>query len=173
MENARISLQGAGMVVISAFNEADIADAYRIFKTGRLDPWAYSTFEQSALNDFSLVAKENNTIIGYMLLSSVLDESTIEDITVDTQHRNKGIGRKLLDAGFTLAREMQQQSIFLEVRCSNTPAINLYRSMGFELIGERKNYYDTAIASDSTLQAPQKNASAAPRENAYVMKKVL
>jgi len=161
------------MVVISAFNEADIADAYRIFNTGRLNPWAYDTFAKSALNDFSLVAKENNNIIAYVLLSRVLDETTIEDITVHTQHRNKGIGRELIEAGFTLASEMQQQSVFLEVRCSNTPAINLYRSMGFELIGERKNYYDTAIATDNTLQAPQKNAPAATKENAYVMKKVL
>lgn len=161
------------MVVISAFNNADIAEAYRISKTGRLNPWAYSTFEKSALNDFSLVAKENNNIVGYVLLSRVLDESTIEDITVDTQHRNKGIARHLMEALFALADKMQQQSIFLEVRCSNKPAINLYRSMGFELIGERKNYYDAAIATDSTAQATQKNAPAATRENAYVMKKVL
>ncbi len=173
MENSRTSFQGAGMVVISAFKDADIAAAYRIFKTGRPNPWSYGTFEKSALNDFSLVAKDNNTIVGYVLLSSVLDESTIEDITVDTQHRNKGIARQLMEALFTLADKMQQQSIFLEVRCSNKPAINLYRSMGFGLIGERKNYYDAAIATDSTAQATQKNAPAAPRENAYVMKKVL
>jgi len=173
MEYTRISLQGAGMVVISAFDETDIADAYRIFKTGRLNPWTYSTFEKSALNDFSLVAKENNNIVAYVLLSSVLDESTIEDITVDTQHRNKGIARKLMEASFDLAGKMQQQSIFLEVRFSNNAAINLYRSVGFEIIGERKNYYDTAVALDSTTQATQKNAPAAPRENAYVMKKVL
>lgn len=173
MEDTRISLQGAGMVVISAFDEADITDAYRIFKTSRLNPWAYSIFEKSALNDFSLVAKENNNIVGYVLLSNVLDETTIEDITVDTQHRNKGIARKLMEAGFTLAGKKQQQSIFLEVRFSNNAAINLYRSVGFELIGERKNYYDTEIAIDSTAQATQKNTPAAPRENAYVMKKVL
>lgn len=161
------------MVVISQFSETDIADAYRIFTADRLNPWTHSTFEKSALNDLSLVASENNNIVGYVLLSSVLDESTIEDITVDSQHRNKGVGRKLMQAAFTLASNMQQQSIFLEVRFSNKPAINLYRSMGFELIGERKNYYDSATVVDSNVHATQKKSHAAPRENAYVMKKVL
>lgn len=161
------------MVVISTFTEVDIEAAYRIFKTGRLTPWAYSTFEQSALNNLSLVAKENKNIVGYLLLSSVLDESTVEDITVDNQHRNMGIGRKLLQAGFTLASKLQQQCLFLEVRCSNDAAISLYRSVGFEIIGERKNYYDAEIAIDSDAQTDEQNARATRRENAYVMKKVL
>ena len=161
------------MVVISTFTEADIEAAYRIFKTGRLMPWAYSTFEQSALNNLSIVAKKNENIVGYLLLSSVLDESTVEDITVDNQHRNMGIGRKLLQAGFTLASKLQQQCLFLEVRCSNDTAIRLYRSVGFEIIGERKNYYDAERAIDSDTQTDQQNARATRRENAYVMKKVL
>ncbi len=161
------------MVVISTFTEADIEAAYRIFKTGRLMPWAYSTFEQSALNNLSLVAKKNENIVGYLLLSSVLDESTVEDITVDNQHRNMGIGRKLLQAGLTLASKLQQQCLFLEVRCSNDTAIRLYRSVGFKIIGERKNYYDAERAIDSDAQTDQQNARATRRENAYVMKKVL
>ena len=34
------------------------------------------------------------------------------------------------------------KEIFLEVRESNTPAIALYESLGFEKIGVRKGYYD-------------------------------
>lgn len=159
------------MVVISTFTAADVAVSYSIFKTDRVSPWAYTTFEKSALNNLSLVAKENNSIVGYVLLSSVLDEFTFEDITVDPAHRGKGIGRKLMDASFALAAKMEQKFLYLEVRFSNEPAIELYRSMGFELVGERKNYYEIARDVVHGQHTDQKTMPAAPRENAYIMKK--
>ena len=33
------------------------------------------------------------------------------------------------------------KEVFLEVRRSNLPAINLYKSNGYQKISERKNYY--------------------------------
>nr|WP_297347780.1 ribosomal protein S18-alanine N-acetyltransferase [uncultured Glaciecola sp.] len=161
------------MVVISTFTEVEVAVAYRIFKSDRMNTWSYGIFEKSALNNLSLVAKKNNNTVGYVLLSSVLDESTIEEITVDIDERKKGIGRKLIQATFTQALRMQQQFIYLEVRFSNTPAIELYRSMGFELIGQRKNYYKAAREVDHVTYTNNKITPVAPRENAYIMKKVL
>ena len=158
------------MVVVSHFSEADVAAAYSIFKLGRVNPWSLDTFEKSALNGISLVAKLNDAIVGYILLSSVLDETTIEDITVNSAQRRKGIGRILLDATFDNARATDQEYVFLEVRESNSSAIQLYRSSGFELIGERKNYYE----AESDLEHSELRANkCAPRENALIMKKVL
>jgi ribosomal-protein-alanine N-acetyltransferase len=165
--------QDPRMVVISTFTEVEVAVAYRIFKSDRLNTWSYGIFEKSALNNISLVAKKNNNTVGYVLLSSVLDESTIEEITVDIDERKKGIGRKLIQATFTQALQMQQQFIYLEVRFSNTPAIELYRSMGFELIGQRKNYYKAAREVEHVTYTNNKITPVAPRENAYIMKKVL
>ncbi len=165
--------QDPRMVVISTFTEVEVAVAYRIFKSDRMNTWSYGIFEKSALNNLSLVAKKNNNTVGYVLLSSVLDESTIEEITVDIDERKKGIGRKLIQATFTQALRMQQQFIYLEVRFSNTPAIELYRSMGFELIGQRKNYYKAAREVDHVTYTNNKITPVAPRENAYIMKKVL
>jgi ribosomal-protein-alanine N-acetyltransferase len=161
------------MVVISTFTEVEVAVAYRIFKTDRLNTWSYNTFEKSALNSLSLVAKKNKSTVGYILLSSVLDESTIEEITVDINERKKGIGRELIQATLTQAVQMQQKVIYLEVRFSNTPAIELYRSMGFELIGQRKNYYEAAREADHVTYTNNQITPVAPRENAYIMRKVL
>ena len=36
---------------------------------------------------------------------------------------------------------MGSKLITLEVRASNNPAINLYKKFGFEICGNRKNYY--------------------------------
>jgi ribosomal-protein-alanine N-acetyltransferase len=161
------------MITVSAFKESDLAIAYSIFKTARINPWSYTTFCQSAMNGLSLVAKENNMVVGYILLTSVLDEFTFEDITVDVAHRNKGIGRKLMEEAFLKAAEMAQKSILLEVRYSNKKAIDLYRALGFELIGERKNYYDTAVDVSHGIETPKTDKTGPTRENAYIMKKVL
>lgn len=161
------------MITVSAFKEDDVAIAYSIFKTARINPWSFTTFHQSAMNGLSLVAKENKMVVGYILLSSVLDEFTFEDITVDLAHRNKGIGRKLMEVSFLKAAEMKQKSILLEVRYSNKKAINLYRALGFELIGERKNYYDTAVDVSHGVETKKTDKNPPTRENAYIMKKIL
>lgn len=173
MGNPKKSVQDTRMVVISAFTEAEVALAYCIFKTDRVNPWAFSTFEKSALNRLSLVAKKKEITVGYILLSSILDEFTIEDITVQANERNKGIGRQLIQSSFILATQMQQVVIYLEVRFSNTPAIELYRSMGFELIGQRNNYYETERGQEHVTYINNKITVLASRENAYIMKKVL
>ncbi|MFT5277471.1 MAG: ribosomal-protein-alanine N-acetyltransferase [Glaciecola sp.] len=169
-------VEGRGVVIVSRFAEADVSIAYNIFKKDRISPWSFTTFENTALNGISLVAKQECDIIGYVLLTSVLDEFTIEDITVSNDYRGQGLGRRIMEAGFELANKMQQKTVYLEVRCSNQTAIKLYRSMGFELVGERKNYYETTnnvfSADNGSLASPYSKISA-PRENAYVMKKVL
>jgi ribosomal-protein-alanine N-acetyltransferase len=64
-------------------------------------------------------------------------EREVLNIAVDPAYRRLGIGRQLL------AAELQRGGIhFLEVRESNTPAQELYRVLGFEVVGRRKEYYD-------------------------------
>ena len=46
---------------------------------------------------------------------------------------------------FHEARKNQVQSIFLEVRQSNSPAIALYEKCGFKQIAKRKNYYQHPV----------------------------
>lgn len=165
------------MVLITAFTEDDVEAAYIIFKKQRLSPWSLSTFKASAMNGLSLLAKENDRPIAYILLASVLDEFTIEDIAVERDYRSQGIGRKLMVAGLALAERMQQKTCYLEVRESNLLAIQFYTAVGFVLVGERKNYYERVLDSeiDSELVSPSSQApgKAVSRENAHIMKKVL
>jgi len=52
----------------------------------------------------------------------------------------------LIDRLFDAARARGASKIFLEMRRGN-PAVNLYRKVGFEPIGERPNYYRLANGS--------------------------
>lgn len=55
----------------------------------------------------------------------------LHDLAVHPQFRGQGIGRKLLQAVESLARETGCCRVTLEVRTDNEPAQSLYRSEGF------------------------------------------
>ena len=55
----------------------------------------------------------------------------IHDIVVLDKYRGLGIGRKLMEAIHSKAKELDCGKITLEVRTDNTTAQQLYKSMGF------------------------------------------
>jgi len=55
----------------------------------------------------------------------------LHDIAVSKEHRNKGIGRKLIDAVESKARELGCCKLTLEVRSDNVNAQALYSRTGF------------------------------------------
>ena len=61
-------------------------------------------------------------------------------IIVDERHRNKGVGRKLLEALIELGRtQFHLELLHLEVYEDN-PAIHLYERMGFERYGFQRHF---------------------------------
>lgn len=62
-------------------------------------------------------------------------------IAVLPQVRKNGLGRKLMEVSLHEMRLMNASECFLEVRCSNEPAIAMYENFGFEKIKIQKKYY--------------------------------
>ena len=62
-------------------------------------------------------------------------EVEILNVAVDPGFRGQGVATALIES-------LQAAQVFLEVRESNTTAIGLYRRIGFEEAGKRKEYYD-------------------------------
>lgn len=78
----------------------------------------------------------------YLILLNSIDVYEIFEIAVSKKFRNQGLASSLMNM------LPQDKDIFLEVRESNIPAINLYLKFGFEIISKRKFYYsnnETAI----------------------------
>ena len=71
---------------------------------------------------------------------TVAGETSIFNIGVLPDCRRKGVGKALAERFIAEVRP-KTDVIFLEVRSSNLPAINLYEKMGFVFCGLRKNYY--------------------------------
>ena len=65
----------------------------------------------------------------------------IQTIAVSTEHRGRGYGRELMEELIAIAKRNGAEKVFLEVKESNLSAIGLYRSLGFNQIDLRKNYY--------------------------------
>ena len=118
-------------------------------------PWSEKSLSESLQNGNSvfLCAKKGGKTVGYIGTSVVLDEAYVSDIAVSKSERRKGIGEKLLAECEKICREMNCSFLSLEVRKSNFAAIALYEKCGFDLVGERKNFYSE------------------PRENALIMTK--
>jgi [ribosomal protein S18]-alanine N-acetyltransferase len=106
-------------------------------------PWEESLFIDtlSANGKYFFVYESDNKPVAYIIFETVLDEGHITDLAVDEKHRNKGIGRELIEKTLSLSKELKIKSIFLEVRGSNEAAKKLYGKMGFMLLGTRKGYY--------------------------------
>jgi len=75
---------------------------------------------------------------GFWLMA---DEAHLINLAVRETHRHRGIGELLLIATIDLASQLNAHVITLEVRASNTAAVNLYGKYGFIQVGLRRAYY--------------------------------
>lgn len=80
-------------------------------------------------------------LAGAAIFQLVLDEASLEGITLLPQFRGKGLSRNFLSGCLTLLEDEGAAFCFLEVRASNHPAIALYEGLGFEKLGLRKGFY--------------------------------
>lgn len=108
-------------------------------------PWSTTMMRDSILAAHTRVwgIFEGNTLIGFGVLSVILDESELLSMCVDPDFQGKGYGQQLLEFLIRKARKNKAEKLFLEVRISNETAINLYKKSGFEEISLRKDYYPT------------------------------
>jgi ribosomal-protein-alanine N-acetyltransferase len=80
-------------------------------------------------------------VVGYGILSVGAGEAHILNVCIGQSYRGLGLGRHLMRRLIDVARWHAAERVFLEVRPSNPVAQALYRSMGFNEIGQRPKYY--------------------------------
>lgn len=88
-----------------------------------------------------LGALEGRGLAAYLAYSVVKGEMEILNLAVDPDRRRRGVATRLLAAMLEDCRRRGVRTGFLEVKESNTAAIDLYRKFGFNQLGVRKNYY--------------------------------
>ena len=75
------------------------------------------------------ITVEDGTVTGYLDVTHCFEENEPYDLLVKPEYRRQGNGRKLL-AKALLDNEPKDMMLLVEI--DNTPAINLYESLGFE-----------------------------------------
>jgi ribosomal-protein-alanine N-acetyltransferase len=91
-------------------------------------------------------ARENDVVAGFSLSRTGYEEEELLLFAVLPQHRRQGIGLSILEALVRSAGERGARRLLLEMRKGN-PAEHLYRSFGFAVIGERRDYYRTTLGN--------------------------
>jgi len=136
---------GAGAPLIRRMREEDLPAVEGIEVGAFTLPWHKETFRSLLERDLweLWVAEDQDGSVGaYAVLGCVMDQGELANIAVRGDLRGQGFGAAILDHLLEVAREREVRRLFLEVRASNHPARDLYRSRGFREIGVRKGYYE-------------------------------
>jgi ribosomal-protein-alanine N-acetyltransferase len=106
-----------------------------------------------------IVARADDTIVGFAGLWVMVDEAHVTTFAVDPRWRRRGVGERLLLGLLDIAVARRAREATLEVRLSNMPARRLYEKYGFRPVGIRPRYYsdngeDALIMTTEPLASP-------------------
>lgn len=124
----------------------DIMNVMAIELLVQKQPWHQGHFEASLKNkhDAWIAFTPDNALLGYFIQMPTIDVMELLLLAVSIPYQKQGVGTFLLKKAQSNSLTMNYQTMFLEVRLSNTPAISLYKKQGFIEVGRRKNYYRTS-----------------------------
>lgn len=105
-------------------------------------PWTHGIFRDCLRAGYECwVLMRADEVLGYSVLSVAAGEAHLLNACIAPEHQGRGCGRHLVKRMIEVARWHRVQRIFLEVRPSNSSAVVLYQSLGFNEIATRPNYY--------------------------------
>ena len=109
-------------------------------------PWSMANFADSLSSSYEawVLRDRDGYLLGYFLLMAIVDEAHLLNVAVSAEKQGQGLGRFLLNQAVACARGLGMESVLLEVRPSNTRALEIYERYGFKQIGRRKGYYSAA-----------------------------
>ena len=111
----------------------------RVFFDVKSNESILSSFNSENLNYF--VCYLNDTIIGFLECSIILDEAELYEIAIIENYQGKGYSKILMEYFIDYCKSMNVRTIFLEVNTINNKAISLYSKFDFRQYAIRKNYY--------------------------------
>ncbi len=130
-------------ILIRQMTEADLDQVMAIETQTFPNPWRRSFFASDIFRPDALciVAEASRGVVGY-LIAWGHEEVHIANIAVAPDARRQKIGTRLMEAALQFARRQGADSVYLEVRISNTGAQQFYRRFGFVPTYIRRGYYE-------------------------------
>src|SRR5579875_1309818 len=124
--------------------EEDIDQVLEVEHASFTLPWSREAFYNELHNNkfaVYIVLEHEERIIGYCGVWIVVDEAHVTNVAILPAYRGRKLGEAMMRKLMSVSREMGAKRMTLEVRVSNHIAQSLYRKMGFQNGGIRKNYY--------------------------------
>jgi len=115
-------------------------------------PWSKTIFQDCVQVGYSCwTFKQNYQIQAYGVLSAAAGEAHILTLCVRKESQGQGLGKLLLEHFIDLSKDHKADVLLLEVRPSNTIAVNLYQKFGFNEVGIRRDYYPAKDGREDAL----------------------
>lgn len=142
------------MIVTRVARPTDLPALMLLENSSFSPPWTESMFlEELNSADACVLAAELAAeeaaqlpqLVGFAVFHLAGDQTELYQIVCAADLRRRGVARLLLQEGEKWMRSRESSEVFLEVRASNGPAIALYESQGFTLLGRRKQYYSSPV----------------------------
>lgn len=142
------------MSVIRSMQREDLPSAAGLEERCFTVPWSEKLLEKCLESplDQVWVLEDGGEIAGYCNLRIIAGEGELMRIAVHPAKRGRGYARELMEELEKHASENGAQSLLLEVRASNLPAICLYKSYGYEIRAVRKRYYTHPVEDAYIMQ---------------------
>lgn len=130
--------------VFRYMREEDIDQILEVEHASFTTPWSREAFYNEIHNNkfaVYIVIEADGKVVGYCGAWIVIDEAHVTNIAILPDYRGMKLGEGLLRKMMLKAISMGARSMTLEVRVTNYIAQSLYKKLGFQEGGLRKNYY--------------------------------
>jgi ribosomal-protein-alanine N-acetyltransferase len=126
-------------------DESAVDDIVALEADAFTNPWSKDALlwelRNSDVTRVYIARDDEGALTAFCACWIVFDELHINTMAVDARYRRRGIASGLLRYVIGEARAAGAGKATLEVRESNTAAIRLYESLGFERVARRPGYY--------------------------------
>ena len=146
MEKSQKSFSSLRLSRLRAEHLAQVAEIERL---SYADAWSEEDiaafFDWGSCFGYVLTCREDDypveTVAAFLLFEVTQGRIHIDDVAVHPRFRRLGLANRLIERLFVLGKRLGKKRVSLEVRQSNSPAIECYLRLGFRRQRIKKNYY--------------------------------
>ena len=133
----------------------DLDDVDRIYAIELLAypfPWSRGLFVDCLRAGYAFFGLQvGKELAGYTIFNWAAGEAHLLNLCIHPGWQQRGYGSLLLEYSINHVARQGNESMYLEVRASNTRAARLYRNRGFRVIGSRRSYYQAGDGREDAV----------------------